>query len=177
MTTISNTITNGIELGITYPSPLTITTTGYINAGNSGYHGAAVYGAAASSLTLTNQGRISITQVGAVGIEDATNTGFTINNSGTVSAEYGGGIYLTHQGPLANSGTIFSNDNIGVVATNGGVQITNTGTGLISGYADGLYLKNGGTVSNSGTITGTGFHGAGIRIRNGAATVSNSGSD
>ena len=83
MSTISTTISNGIEFGIAYPSPLTITTTGYVDAGNNGYHGAAVYGAAGNSLYLNNQGRIAITQIGASGVEDATNSGFSLNNSGT----------------------------------------------------------------------------------------------
>jgi hypothetical protein len=59
MSTISNTITNGITLSTTngsgtYASPLTITSTGYVNAGTTGVNGAAVYAAAAAAVTLVN---------------------------------------------------------------------------------------------------------------------------
>src|SRR5215831_16297544 len=131
MTTISTTITNGIELGLpskNYPPPLTITTTGYINT-TIGYHGAAIYAANNSTLYLNNQGRIRITQIGNSGIEDGNNNGFSINNSGT----------------------IISTANDGIGARAGGLQITNTGSGLISGYSNGINLNNGGTISNSGT--------------------------
>src|SRR5215469_12480542 len=175
-TTISNTITNGIELGIAsknYPSPLTITTTGYINTAT-GYHGAAVYAANNTTLYLNNQGRIRITQVGGSGVEDGNNLGFSINNSGTITAN-GDGIYFTHTGPLNNSGTIISTASDGIGARAGGLQITNTGSGLISGYSNGINLNNGGTISNSGTIRQTSVFGYGIRVTGGTASVSNSG--
>jgi hypothetical protein len=54
MSAISATITNGIEFGIDYPSPLTITSTGFINAGTNGYRGAAIYAGAATALLLVN---------------------------------------------------------------------------------------------------------------------------
>jgi len=41
MTTINGTISNGIEFGIDYLSPLTVTTSGYINAGTND-HAAAI---------------------------------------------------------------------------------------------------------------------------------------
>src|SRR5262249_35993741 len=174
MTTVGGTINNGIEFGIAYASPLTVTSTGYINAGNNGYHGAAVYGGAGPPLYQTNQGRTPIPQLGGPGIEDANNQGFSINNSGTITAN-GDGIYFTHQGPLTNSGTIISAANDGIGSRNAGLQVTNASTGLISGYSNGLYLA-GATITNSGTIKQTSVFGNGIGFKHGStASVSNSG--
>jgi hypothetical protein len=88
MTTISKTITNAIALSDgSYPgaylSPLTITSTGYIDAGTNGIDNAAVLALGTTSLYLLNQGRIHAT--GAVyGVLDVT--GLSINNTGTISS-------------------------------------------------------------------------------------------
>lgn len=176
MSTINGTINNGIEFGIDYLSPLTITSSGYVNAGTSGLNGAAVYAAAAASLYLLNQGRIKGTGT-VVGVDDGATNGFSINNTGTITAG-ANGIFLAHSGPVTNSGTIISTGSYGIRESSVALQITNTGTGLISGYSAGIRGLSG-TISNSGTITATGTASDAIKLNAtgaaGASTVSNTG--
>src|SRR4051794_17135515 len=104
MSTISGTLTTGTFLGTGYASPLTITPTGYINAGTAGKggagNGAAVYAAQGgpSVVTLVNQGRIRA--AGTVrGVFKGTVGGLSINNSGTISAA-ADAIALQRGGPV-----------------------------------------------------------------------------
>ena len=150
MSSISNTINNGIELGISYPSPLTITNSGIINAGTNGFNGAAVYAAAAQSLELDNDGRIFAAGT-VVGVHEGSDQGLTVTNTGTISAA-ANGIYLQSTYLVTNSGTIVSSGGVAIQDTTG-LLLTNASGCLISGYAGGIQALNG-TVSNSGTIRG-----------------------
>src|SRR5271154_3911643 len=106
MSTISTTKNSGIELGISYPSPLTITSTGYVNAGTNGFNSAAVYAAAAQSLALYNYGRIRA--AGTVqGVHEGSDQGLSVTNSGPITAA-ADAVYLQSPGPITNSGTIVS---------------------------------------------------------------------
>ena len=152
MSTISTTKNFGIELGISYPSPLTITSTGYVNADTSGFNGAAVYAAAAQSLALYNYGQIRAT--GAVqGVHEGSDQGLSITNSGTITAA-SDAIYLQSSGPIINSGTIISSAGVGIQGQTG-LHVTNASTGVISGDAVGIGALSV-TINNSGTIRATG---------------------
>src|SRR5262245_6596372 len=102
MSSISNTITSGIELATTsspgtYASPLTITSTGYVNAGTSGFGSGAVYASGAAVLTLVNQGRIRAAGT-VIGVLEGAANGLTLNNTGTITAAAGVGVSLAHSG-------------------------------------------------------------------------------
>ena len=172
MSSISTTINNGIELGIAYASPLTITASGFVNAGTSGYHGAAVYAAAAAVLALVNQGRISIAGTG-VAVFEGTDQRLTLNNSGTIGA-VADAVYLQHYGPITNSGTILSTAAI-AINDSSALQVTNATGDLISGYGVAIKAPAAG-VTNDGTIRGTSTHSIAIYLNGGASsTVDNTG--
>src|SRR5215469_15092257 len=160
MSTISGTINNGITLASTsgpdtYASPLGITSTGYVNAGTNGAsYGptvqAAVVAEAAAPLYLLNQGRIRAAGT-VIGVLDGSTNGFSVNNTGTITAAAGAGVLLNAGDTLTSSGTIISTGKAGV-SFSGAANITNSGTALISGYTAGIEAARG-YVNNSGTIT------------------------
>ena len=148
MSTISTTLTNGISLGgASYPSPLTITTTGYVDA-NSGN----AVSASTAGVTLINDGRIH-------GISAGNVSGVTLVDGGTVTN--------------ASTGTI--SGGTGLQAYSGALTLTNYGTIIgLNSTAQGVLVNHGGTVSNatSGLISGY----VGVYIaRNAAATLTNAG--
>ena len=126
--TISNTITAGITLGSgTFSSPLTVTSTGYID--NTGT-GDAIYGPNTQAWAVYNGGRIVATDPAGDGI-DFENGGY-VDNAGTIK---GGddGIFITGAaGTVTNSGAIIGTSFEGIRLQDGG-SVDNTGTGLISG--------------------------------------------
>jgi methionine-rich copper-binding protein CopC len=98
--------------------------------------------------SITNTG--SITAIGGGGV----NCWQSINNSGTITAD---GTALNHfgSGSLINSGTIHSNNGVGLKAS-GSSYNSGTNSGLIYGYTYGLELQ-GITFQNSGTISSPGI--------------------
>src|SRR5215472_658271 len=88
--------------GTTYASPLTVTSTGYVNAGTNGANGAAVYAAAPAALTLINQGRIKAAGT-VIGVDDgAASSSLSVNNTGTITAA-ADAVYLRHGDTVTNS--------------------------------------------------------------------------
>jgi hypothetical protein len=173
MSTISNIISHGVTFdNAAYPSPLTITTAGYVNAGTNGAHNAAVYAEAAASLYLLNEGRIRAAGT-VIGVLEGATNGFSLNNTGTITAANGYGVAMAHPGPLTNSGTISSSGNMAMHAS-GSLQVTNSVTGLISGSVGGV-IGDRGTVVNDGTIRGTAAGGFGIQFLDNGGTINNNG--
>jgi hypothetical protein len=174
MSTISTTKYNGIQLGTSYASPLTISSTGFINAGTNGYNGAAVYAAAAAqSLALYNEGRI--VAAGTVqGVHEGVDLGLLISNTGTISA-VADGIVLQGTGPVFNSGTILSSGSVAIQG-NAGLQVTNAIGGQISGYGVGIKAASA-TITNYGTVQGTSTVSTAVYLNGGGdnGTVSNYG--
>jgi len=183
MSTVSGTIINhAIALGTPgYYSPLTISPAGYVsndgspaiigytngdsvlNQGTivSGHGGIALY----ASGSVTNSGTITITGAAHddVGVYFGGGTTGSVSNSGTISGGYAGvAIYngtVTNTGTIAAANTHVSGNGYGDAGVRviGSATISNTGTGLISGYVDGIYAVGGSTlvVTNSGTIEAT----------------------
>src|SRR5579871_3113458 len=173
MSTITTTINTGIELGNSYASPLTVASTGFINAGTSGYNGAAIYAAAAAALTLVNDGLISIAGTG-IGVLEGVTNGLTVDNAGTI-ASGGAGVVLLSAGPLTNSGTITSTSGYGVQGAGSNLQATNVAGGIIVGYGAGIEAANA-TIANYGTIRGTATAAAdGIVLETSGGSIDNHG--
>ncbi len=191
MGTISNTISSGITLGVgTYTSPLTVTSTGYVD--NTGT-GDGILGPNSQAWAVYNYGRIVATDA----LSDAVDfgAGGTVANTGTIRGVSNGVDIEGAAGTVTNSGMIAGTGAAGHgVYLLGGGSVDNTGTGLIQGNK-GVYIINAaGTVANSGTIAGTGSDAVrfasggsvdntgtgliqgdnGVLIVNAAGTVSNS---
>lgn len=128
MSMISGTITNGIELGGGgYASPLTITSTGYVNNNTSAFPSmleSTVY-LAVNGATLVNQGRIAANG-GYVGVFGQVGDAATINNQGAIYGFYG--VYLNHAGQITNSGTITGIDGILFDSSAGSSTVVDSGT-------------------------------------------------
>src|SRR5436190_20213658 len=132
MGTISTSIYHGITLGTgTYTSPLTITSSGYVD--NTGA-GDAIYGDNTQAWAVYNDGRVVSTGSNSDGVD--FRAGVSVTNSGTIIG--------------ASSG--FSS---GINISGAAGTITNSGT--VTGRARGIYLTAGGSVANTlgGYIKGT----------------------
>ncbi len=112
-------------------------------------------------LSITSTGQVLST--GALdAIDGAAGIVWTINNSGTVSAAAGFGIYLSGAGIVTSSGVINGKDG---VILHGGGNVTNTGSiqgvGAVGGgpfVGSGVFITGAaGTVTNGGTINGQAY--------------------
>ncbi|WP_216855971.1 DUF4954 family protein, partial [Acidisphaera sp. S103] len=162
MSTIITTINHGITLGQPgYYSPLTITSTGYVNYGGPP---AAVY--SRDNATVVNYGVIRSEGVGNyAGVEFLSSTS-SLDNHGTIVSNWYA-VYI-YGGVLTNEGTISSGSRFGVFSR-GALSIVNTGS--ISG-AVGIKALSGVTLSNTaGTISGS----VGVEVSGGTGSVVNSG--
>ena len=164
MSTLSTTIYGNINLdGATYPSPLTITSTGSVN--NQGT-GDAVYGLNTTAHTLVNSGTITATGVATVGHFAGVylnGDGSTVSNIGSIGSAGGNGVWIRANGSVTNQGTI-----------TGGLRGIDLNTGYvynsnyIHGDRDGVRAVFGVSLVNKGTITGAngvaagGSSGAGV---------------
>ncbi|WP_158924315.1 Hint domain-containing protein [Acidisphaera sp. S103] len=198
MSTISTTISTNIYYGTgqTYPSPLTITSTGAVIASSPG--AIAVKGSGGG--TLINDGSIIASGNVSIGVE-IVSPGGSVDNSGLIQ---GGvrGLYIQGVGYVANYGTILSTSSaspsaveltgggslfnsgviLGQTASGDGVRMDATGatvvnTGLIRGYGESLGMEQAGTVINSGVIqlTGTTGSDAAVFQGRGGGTLVNQG--
>src|SRR5437764_1332423 len=193
MGTISNTVTHGITLAVsgTYASPLTITTSGYVN--DIADSGDAIFGPNTQAWTVINYGRVRST--GSSGIElqdggfvsnsstgtitgslqgvDISGTSGTVLNAGTIVGTSGAAVLLEAGGSVSNTGGLIE-ASTGIAAGNLASTVTNTGTILgTTGYA--VYLSTGGSVGNTGTAALMKGHSDGVLIIGAAGTVTNSG--
>ncbi|MCW3475507.1 hypothetical protein OL599_13060 [Rhodovastum sp. RN2-1] len=190
------------NLSTTTSGSETLTVSGTVGAGgtiSTSVTGPVTLTAATNPLTITSTGKVTTTGSGN-GINGASGTSWTVNNSGTVSASTGSasGIRLSGPGFVTNSGMITTGGTGYGVGLDGGGTVTNTST--IIGGEDGVRITTGiGTLINSGSIAskiddGIGFFaggsvmnavggsisnqgtkGAGIYITGGGGTVTNSG--
>jgi hypothetical protein len=161
MSTINGTIHHGVNVGQPgYYSPLTITSTGYVNYGGPP---AAVY--SRENATVVNYGVIRSEGVGNyAGVELLASTS-SLDNHGTIVSNWYG-VYI-YGGVLTNEGTISSGSRFGVFSR-GALSIVNTGS--ISG-AVGIKALSGVTLSNTaGTISGS----VGVEVSGGTGSVVNS---
>lgn len=136
-----------------------------------------------NSNQISNAGVLTITNSG-VGVRSISTANTNINNSGTIqagSAAYGVYLYNNTASSVINSGTINSGLNGIGAALGSGIQIENTGSGIISTNDDisaaiGLIGVNGATVSNAGKIIATHETSAGIYSSSTNVTITSSGS-
>ena len=171
MSTISNTITQGITLATsgTYASPLTITSVGYV-VDNSGTKDA-VYGPNMQGWTVVNQGRL--TSSGGSGID--LRAGGLVDNSGTIVGTSQIGVYITGGGTVINAGTIVGGATAGVQLFSG--VLANQAGGFINASTGrGVSVVGGaGSVTNLGSIAGPSDVGvalfAGGEVINGSSTA------
>jgi hypothetical protein len=151
MSTISTTISQNIYYGSgqTYPSPLTITSTGAIISATPDV--VAVKGTGGG--TLFNDGTVLASGGFSVGVELASSG--SVNNTGLIEGSIRG-VYIQGAGYVVN---------------------TTTGTVLAtaSGAQSALELTGGGSLSNAGTIINQSSGGDGVKIDATGATVVNSG--
>jgi hypothetical protein len=152
-------------------------------------------------VTITTSGTISTT--GATGLyayephtlfgTPVTLIGWTITNSGLLSATYNGffssgvGIQVGSLYADSPAGTNITNTSSGRIYGYGyGILIVGTGrvvnSGSIGGHRDGVEITGAGTVTNSGTIAGLGgyqsgspFSGSGVQLDTAGSTLTNSG--
>jgi FG-GAP-like repeat len=177
VSTISTPISHGIRIGTTgiytYPSPLTITSTGYVS--NDGTLDA-IY-SSLTGPTLDNQGTVVATGSSTIGVDFTA--GGNVNNSGLISSAGSRAILIWGiAGTVTNSGTIAGSLG-GVDVQGGGALVTNDAGGLIQG--DGVSIGGPGllgdnTVVNFGTIASAGGEavyvtGTASVVRNGAGAL------
>ena len=167
MSTIATTIYTGITLGTgTYTSPLTITSTGAVEATSND----AIHGDSSAAWTIVNFGTVETTGTGGDGID--LRAGGSVTNTGAGLIKGSRGVFIVGAaGTVTNAGTILGTSGYGLQLFAGG-SVDNTGTGLIEG-SRGVFIGGGaGTVTNAGTILGTG--GYGVRLPAGGS-VDNTG--
>ena len=198
MSVISTTISTNIYYGSgqTYPSPLTITSTGVVITASPGK--IAVKGSGGG--TLFNDGSIIASGASSIGVEIAS-PGGSVNNSGFIQG-YIRGVYIQGVGYVANYGTILSTGSgaqsavelvgggslsnggtiVNQAATGDGVRIDATGatvvnSGFIQGYAEAVGMQQAGIVLNTGVIrlTGTSSGDAAVFQGRGGGTLTNQG--
>jgi plastocyanin len=125
-------------------------------------------------VSITGAAKISGTSASAVGIKGPTGTSWTVTNQGSISESGGGGvgISLASAGTLTNiTGGIISAGQDGVSLANGGVVSAQAG-GTISGII-GVQISGAAvTVNNAGSISGNLTSGAAITM-SGGGTVTN----
>ncbi|MGC2411840.1 MAG: hypothetical protein WA459_03960, partial [Stellaceae bacterium] len=148
MSTISTLKTHGISLGSTYPSPLTITSTGAVEASS----GNAIYGSTSQAWTVVNSGLVEATGYLGDGVY-LKGAASLVTNSGTIAATQGRGILLADGGTVMNTGMINGSPGVGVYMSLGG-YVGNSAGGLIEGGIGVRILGAAGTVTNSATILG-----------------------
>jgi hypothetical protein len=152
---------------------LTITPTGYVNAGTNGTLGAAIYSGGGVPHYLINQGRIRAVGTVVGVMVNAVGSAVSNASTGTITAA-ADAVSLQTGGPVTNSGTIVSTGAYGI--RNSGIAfITNTGTGLISGYNGGVRSSSYLVASNSGTITATASTHTSVAIFFSSGSLDNSG--
>jgi hypothetical protein len=161
MSTINTEINHGVNVGGPgYYSPLTITSTGYVNYGGPP---AAVY--SRNNVTVVNYGVVRSEGVGSYAGVELLNSSSSLDNHGTIVSNWYG-VYI-YGGLLTNEGTISSGSRFGVFSR-GALSIVNTGS--ISG-AVGIKALSGVTLSNTaGTISGS----IGVEVSGGTGSVVNS---
>ena len=166
--TVFGTYSGGVTL---LTNPTTIAATGHVS--NTVNNGKAVSGPTGINWTLTNQGLVSETASGGIGI------GFA--QSGTVINASGGRITAAGDGVLLNGGGVATNASggtitgaVGVDAKSAVATVINAGSIGATGSGAGVQLEDGGQVTNQsgGIITGY----AGVIALGAAATVMNAGS-
>jgi hypothetical protein len=162
MSTISTTITTGVQIGsAAYPSPLTITSAGYVVTGpTAGTPISGIYG------TLVNDGRITETNPTRSNYGVYFRLFSSVFNAGAISAA-AEGINLVAGGYLYNAGTLSAGNGVALLAEDLSTVIN---TGSVEG-STGIVLQGGGSIDNSGTIRGQ----AGIGVSYATGTVTNTG--
>ena len=170
---ITGTVNQSVTIGNgTYTSPLTVTSTGYIDATGDGVY-------AAGFAEIVNYGKIAGAQSGVFLLN-----GGSIDNSGLIQAGLDEGIYIRNGGTVTNYGTIFggSTNAFALLFSNGGSATTVSAhnTGLIQGKGGIFFYFLGSTVAtvtNSGTINGTAAVsvGNGVYLDGAAGVVDNTG--
>ena len=127
------------------------------------------------SITNTAGALIAGSANGIVGVGQAS----TIDNSGTIRADGSGSSAISlFFASVTNAGTILAAEGVGLSLLDG--TVSNTGSGVISGFEAGL-VSDGGTslqsnitLTNTGTISGTGPNALGVDV-NGYGVVTNAG--
>ena len=180
--TLSTAVTQGITLSV---NPTTIAGSGSVTAST----GVAVTGPASGAIpatgwTLSNQGHIVASAVGAEGVSLAG--GGSIDNSGVIAGYQNGVDISLGLSTITNTGTIDSSptkivsgapNNVydGVYLADGG-SVTNSGTGSIFGGISGIDIAGGsGTISNTGTILTTTLQGNGVALEAGGSVTNGAG--
>jgi hypothetical protein len=127
------------EIGGTVTSPLTITSTGAVEASS----GDAIYGNGSAAWTVVNSGTVETTGTTGSGIN--LRAGGSVDNTGTGLIDGYRGVYiLGTAGTVTNSGTILGTASYGVRLLAGGTVVD---SGTISG-ASGTAVYFGGIGSN-----------------------------
>jgi len=175
---ITTTITHGITLGTSgsYASPLTITSTGAVEASST----TAIYGPSTQAWAIVNEGTILGTgTLQPHGVELLA--GGRVDNTAT-SGLIGGyfGVEITGSpGIVTNAGTITgTGEAVGGIQLLAGGSVANTATTSLIMGGLGVDIQGGpGNVTNAGTIIGT-SSGSGVAIADlvgDAGTLTNSG--
>ena len=161
--TISTTLSHAVTISTSFPSPLTITSTGAIEPGaDSGT--ALIVPEEAALVTIVNHGIIAAA-AGAAGtyLGDAgynavgLYSGTTLNNTGTIRAGTGGA-----SNTLAGAGGVGIDVQAAAIVVNSGLVsggqggFGNTATGVAGGGGIGVLLATAATLTNSGSIAGGG---------------------
>jgi collagen type I/II/III/V/XI/XXIV/XXVII alpha len=155
MSTISNTITTGITIGVAgYTSPLTVTKTGRLSRTGK----AAIYDYAPANATIVNHGTI-LSDGGRYAIFLFKGNDI-VDNTGTIEATHGNGIKLDSDGSVTNSaGGLISSAGAfysAIYIDDDSLPSTIVNYGTISG-ATGIYFggDHSETIIDGGTIIGT----------------------
>jgi hypothetical protein len=180
---LGGTVTNdGTLLGATYVGVYVASGRGVITNGTHGaiageHFGVYLYDQSNPG-TVTNSGTIEGTSSAGVFLRG----GGTVANAGTasfISGVYAGVDVVNASGSVANSGTITASGPSGfgvafLSGSSGGV-VTNSASGMVSGYFDGVVFNGtnglGGTVNNDGTIVGA--KNLGVYVKSGQGVISN----
>ncbi|MDD2705164.1 MAG: Hint domain-containing protein [Acidocella sp.] len=175
-TTISTTLTSGLQLGVGAQNAVLVEAGGAIEVGGTVAGGlslaTAVYGSAAESWNIVNAGTLSASVL-VPGLTPAPfGTGIRLQGGGEVTNTssgliYGafGGVLLQGDGTVVNAGSIGAADNLAGrygVGLGGGGSVVNAG--VISGY-DGIWSGGGqASVENSGVVVGGAMLQAGVSL-------------
>ncbi len=188
---ITGTFTSGVTLS---GNPANISGAGKVaNTANNNF---AVFGPAGTTWTLTNNGLVSETASGGIGIGFAQTGTITNASGGTITANTvgillarggvvtnaSGGVVTGHGGiygdagtlAVVNAGTIGGYDGYqggAGLRFRGGGSVTNQSGGVITGYQGFAAFAIAATVINAGTIGGNSLHGEGIYLTAGGAVT------
>jgi uncharacterized protein with beta-barrel porin domain len=157
---------SGAGVGIFASQVATVNSSGLIQGGT--------FGISAGTAKIFDSGTISAGAGGVAISADIAN----VTNFGTISVTGGGGIGILAfaagaAATVTNSGTI-SADTFAIEAVSGSATLTNTRTGMISGFSA-IIVNGDATVGNAGTIQATNALGEAIHA-GGLADVTSSGS-